>query len=74
MPGRRPTRANRQPQKAACRQCGRMSRDLYWQSPHGRRVKTPYCAACYEDALRRMMRQEADEQQQLLGRRSRQVW
>jgi|YNPMSStandDraft_1061717.scaffolds.fasta_scaffold15627_6 hypothetical protein len=67
--GRRHAQASRRPPKAVCRQCGRMSRDLYWQSPHGRPIKEPYCARCYGDALRRLMREETEEHQQLLGRR-----
>jgi hypothetical protein len=46
--------------KAACRECGRLFRQVYYHTSDHRKSKTPLCDACYEDMSRRNLRKLLD--------------
>ena len=46
---------------AACIDCGTITGDLYYRSPAGRVTNKPRCATCFENALRRYMRECLEE-------------
>ena len=46
--------------KHQCRDCGRMSSDLYWTNVKGQKLYSPRCAACHEEALRSTQRAMLD--------------
>lgn len=45
----------------ACTDCGRITTDLYWITPTGRKMIAPRCGKCHEDAMRREQRDNDDQ-------------
>lgn len=47
-------------EKAICFECSTVTDDLYYYAPEGRRMKSPRCGACNDDAELRSLRDGCD--------------